>query len=177
MNKNNINQLIVVFDLDDTLIHCHTKQPQRNKESIQQIIVDGNKYWIELRRGMKESLQRLKQKYKIILYTASHANYANEIIKLIEQEDVIFSEVYSRNNCELKNGIFIKNIDLISKNYKRIVCIDDNPSVWNESNNVYICKKYKGGFDDEFVRIEQLLSSCNVNDDVRDVIYEYSFCY
>lgn len=171
MNK---NDLIVVFDLDNTLIHCHTQKPSK-KESIKQITIDGHEYWIELRKGMKESLNRLKNHYRLVLYTASQDNYVNEIMKVFEQENISFNEIYSRNNCELKDGKLYKNIDIVGKNKKRIVCIDDNPRVWNEMDNVYSCRKYYGGSDDEFVKIESLISSCNYNDDVRDVIYEYTF--
>ena len=168
--------LTIVFDLDDTLIHSHHDKPQ-NSENMKMINVGGKKYWVELRKGMREILNKFKSNARIILYTASTEDYATEIIKLIEQNGKIFTEVFSRQHCEQMNGKYMKNINLVGTNHKRIICIDDNQRMWNSLENVYECKQFVGGFDEEFHIIEKLLFTCIFKDDVRDVIFEYTFCH
>ncbi|EAL51034.2 NLI interacting factor family phosphatase [Entamoeba histolytica HM-1:IMSS-B] len=150
--------LLVVFDLDDTLIHTHinTNNLCINSSDIFTIRVNEIKYYCEVRKGVVETLERLSKQFRIMIYTASKKEYADQVVSHLEKNCKLFSKILYREDCLEEEGFIYKTIHNINYNVKRIICIDDNPSAWKKLENVYVCKKYNGGIDDEMIDIENI---------------------
>ncbi|EDR23867.1 carboxy-terminal domain RNA polymerase II polypeptide A small phosphatase, putative [Entamoeba dispar SAW760] len=149
--------LLVVFDLDDTLIHTHISNNSACIDSSDAFTIRVNeiKYCCEVRKGVIETLERLSKRFQIMIYTASRKEYADQVVNHLEKNCKLFSKILYREDCLEEEGLIYKTIHNINYNVKRIICIDDNPSAWKKLENVYVCKKYNGGIDDEMRDIEK----------------------
>ena len=128
---------IALFDLDETLIHCtgkidDTKKNYQHKVKIQlpnkQYVFVG----INLRPLWNVTLDLIKDKYNIVVFTASHQNYADSVLDFMDPEKKYFKHRLYRNNCALVNldggKFYIKDLDILDKYYnlKDIVIIDNS---------------------------------------------------
>jgi CTD small phosphatase-like protein 2 len=75
-----------VFDLDETLIHCNEnlQLPYDMKVSIRFTTGEVTEAGINIRPGAIELLRLLKGKYEVMIFTASHSCYANEILNYLD---------------------------------------------------------------------------------------------
>ena len=128
---------IALFDLDETLIHCtgkidDSKKNYQHKVKIQlpnkQFVYVG----INLRPLWNVTLDLIKDKYNIVVFTASHQNYADSVLDFMDPEKKYFKHRLYRNNCALVNldggKFYIKDLDILDKYYnlKDIVIIDNS---------------------------------------------------
>ena len=98
----------VVLDLDETLLHAVV---YNMRDSFDEVYVEGSdfqfslgkfEYIITLRPNLKQFLQWASEKFELILYTAGSEDYAKQVLKRIDPEDVYFSHKFTRKNC-IKN--------------------------------------------------------------------------
>jgi TFIIF-interacting CTD phosphatase-like protein len=68
---------------------------------------------------------------EIHIFTASARSYADPVIDAIDPNGYITGRYY-RDHCSMdKKGNVVKPIDIISKNWKKIIVIDDSEIVYN----------------------------------------------
>lgn len=96
---------LVIFDLDETLIHC-----MGTREECKGKLIDK---WVDLqfpgeekitaginiRPHAFECLKRLSKIYQLAIFTASDSLYANPVIDLIDPTGSLFCARLYRNNC------------------------------------------------------------------------------
>lgn len=110
-------------------------------------------YYIKLRPGLEEFLERMAKIYELHIYTMGTRGYAMEIAKIVDPERRYFGDrILSRTeNGSMKE----KNLRrLFPVDTKMVVIIDDRIDVWNWSNNLIKVKPY-----DFFVGIGDINSS------------------
>jgi len=95
---------LAVFDLDETLVHCVTKNI--SKADVQLTIKTSNgknsekyKIGINVRPYTIESLKAIKKYYVVIIYTASHRAYADKVLDYLDPKNEIFEYRLYRDNC------------------------------------------------------------------------------
>ena len=177
--KNNLQRKkIAVFDLDETLIHCvgdiRTKKKEEYEEVIN-VIMPNNlnvKIGINIRPNWKKSILEIKEKYYIIVYTASHNNYADAVLNFLDPENNIFEGRLYRKDCILNeidnNKFYVKDLNIF-KNFdlKDIVLIDNSvlSFAYHLNNGIPIVPYYKGDKDSELIILSKyLLSIAHCND-------------
>ena len=85
-SRNNEQRRTLIFDLDETLIHCNesVEHPYDIKMDIEfeggEVIQAG----INIRPYAKECLQKLSKIYEIVVFTASHSFYADKVLFLLQ---------------------------------------------------------------------------------------------
>ena len=94
--NNDNNKKTLILDLDETLIHSDLDLIYKNhiitlyfdleEEDEKNIPIP-----LILRPGLFEFLNYAKEKFELIIFTASHKNYADKIIDYIEKEQKYFS--------------------------------------------------------------------------------------
>ena len=75
----------LVLDLDETLVHC-TVEPTPDADLQFPVVFHGITYQVHvrLRPHLFDFLEKIKDKYEVIVFTASQQVYANELLNLID---------------------------------------------------------------------------------------------
>ena len=177
---------IAVFDLDETLIHCIGDIRTKKKEEYQNVInvlMPNNinvKIGINIRPNWKESLIEIKKKYYIIVYTASHNNYADAVLNFLDPENNVFEGRLYRKDCILykikENKFYIKDLNIFQNfNLKDIVLIDNSvlSFAYHLNNGIPIVPYYNSKEDSELIILSKYLLYIADCDDLRECNKEY----
>ena len=122
----------LVLDLDETLISY-----QKETSSV------------ILRPGLKEFLHRMKKIYELILFTSATHEYVDPIVNFIEKKEKYFDYILYRNHLSFDDkGEFFKNLNLLNRNYKKIIIVDDTEKNFKLHKSNGICIKPFLGKDD-----------------------------
>ncbi|BFU20670.1 nuclear LIM interactor-interacting factor 3, putative [Entamoeba histolytica HM-3:IMSS] len=141
------DKLTIVFDLDETLIHTHVTS-QNLSDDLITIEFQGKQYFVSVRPGARELLKSLAGKYELILFTASTEGYATQIINNLERDGQIFDYKLYCHNCKEKFGQLFKDVHKLGRDLDRVLIFDDSTIVWTTSENLFVCKRYEGGNED-----------------------------
>jgi CTD small phosphatase-like protein 2 len=152
----------IVFDLDETLIHCNesTSMPHDIIIDIKfptgEIVQAG----INIRPGAIELLQLLKGKYEVMIFTASHSCYANEILDYLDPQGELIQHRMYREHCHISNeGYFVKDLRIIGRNMKDLLLVDNAAYcyAYQLDNGVPILPYFSGKNDYELKALGEYL--------------------
>jgi CTD small phosphatase-like protein 2 len=122
-------QKTVIFDLDETLIHCNDDPDMSCDVKVPIKFAGGDvvQAGIIIRPFAREILEKLSKHYEIVIFTASHACYANIVLNLLDPENKYISYRLFREHCiKTKEGIFIKDLRIFSnRNLKDLFIVDN----------------------------------------------------
>ena len=140
--KENQNKKIALFDLDETLVHCIGEINKNNCHKIEfkdshkiKVILPCKKevtIGINIRPHWKESLDKIKEKYNIVIFTASHQSYSDAVLNYLDPEDIYFHYRLYRDSCALYKtndiNFYVKDLDIFKDYYnlKDIIIIDNS---------------------------------------------------
>jgi len=120
----------IFIDLDNTLIF--TEKLKNDVDYDFCFKVEKYSYGVRKRSGMLDFLIKLKIELglRVILFSASKMCYIHEVLKVIDDQGIIFDVICHRDHCSLidhKKGQFItKNIEYHTNDIKRSILVDDN---------------------------------------------------
>jgi Dullard-like phosphatase family protein len=157
---------LAVFDLDETLIHCELNHNNPSQHKIE-ILLPCKKIktiGINIRPNWKEELLKIKKKYYVIVYTASHQSYADSVLNFLDPFHEIFEYRLYRNNCTKvvyeDNTYYIKDLRIFKGvSLKDIVIIDNSVLSFalHMNNGVPILPYYSGEEEEELRYLRKLL--------------------
>jgi len=118
----------IVFDLDETLIHCN-----ENIDIPHDVILpivfpngDGTKAGINIRPYAIECLKELAEHFEIIVFTASHSCYGTVVVEHLDPKRELISHMYFRDSCyKSPEGFYIKDLRVIDRPLDRMLLIDN----------------------------------------------------
>jgi len=161
----------LVLDLDETLVHS-TFEPVKNPDLVLPVHIKGATYRINvmIRPGTTEFLARMGELYEVVVFTASLAEYAEPLVKVLDTTNVVSYLLY-RQHCTPVNGIYVKDLSLIGRDIKNIILVDNSPnSFLFQPENAYHIKNF---FDDktdrELDRLSYFLENFTKVKDVRPI--------
>ena len=161
----------VVFDLDNTLIYS-TELPTTGY--VFEIIVKNKKYYVHVRPGASEILQKLSSSFEIFFFTASSGEYADTIIKKIAPF-VPKTHRFFKDSCLFKYGYALKDLQKIHRPLNTIILIDDilGSGSLHPLNTIAI-EPWNGSFKDRVLLHElyPLLMSCSTELDIAQAVHE-----
>ena len=172
---------IALFDLDETLVHCTGEINAKNCKKYQNVVevtLPSRKkveIGINIRPFWKEALDLIKEKYHIVIFTASHQSYANAVLDFMDPNKEYTKYRLYRNDCVLTNmnGVkfYIKDLNIFDKYYdlKNIVLIDNSvlSFAYHLDNGIPIVPYYDADEDGELEILACYLLSIYDNDDLR----------
>ena len=177
------NKKIALFDLDETLVHCVgeiTEKNKNNKEFINtkkiKVLLPNKKeilIGINIRPHWKESLDKIKDIYNIIIFTASHKSYSDAVLNYLDPDNNYFKYRLYRDSCTLykKNEInfYVKDLNIFKNvfNLKDIIIIDNSilSFAYHLNNGIPVVPFYDSLIDTELPLLSYyLLSIANYND-------------
>ncbi len=177
--NNDKNKKTLILDLDETLIHSDLDLEYKNH--ITTLFFDSEEEGEEeknipipliLRPKLFDFLNYVKDKYELIIFTASQKNYADKIIDYIEKDQKYFSLRLYREHCIfIKPGLYIKDLRIFkNRDLKNIILIDNSIfSFAHQLNNGILVTSFYNDEDDCFlINLKDYLIYCIENcDDVR----------
>ncbi|CAD8095979.1 unnamed protein product [Paramecium sonneborni] len=169
------NLKTIVFDLDETLIHCN-----ENAQVIGDVILpitfqNGEivQASINIRPYAQKVLQTLSKHFEIIIFTASHSNYANIVIDYLDPKKQWISHRLYRENCiQTPEGAYVKDLRVLGNRKLSNVLLIDNASYsfgQQIENGVPIISFYDNYDDEELLHLENYLLSFRYLKDMRDL--------
>ncbi|XP_055961064.1 RNA polymerase II C-terminal domain phosphatase-like 4 [Mercurialis annua] len=138
-------KLILVLDLDETLIHTTLESVSKEIESLQDVFkvkLTGFSCTVKLRPFVLEFLEQASTMFELYVYTNSYQAYAKEIVKLLDPDNKYFnSRLISRDDSTLCGR---KDLDIVMGQERTVVILDDRTDVWpNHNGNVIQVQKYE----------------------------------
>jgi len=161
----------LVLDLDETLVHS-TFEPVQNPDIILPVRIQGMTYRINVikRPGVEEFLARAGELFEVVIFTASLAEYAEPLVKMIDETNAVSSLLY-RQHCTLLNGVYVKDMSILGRDIRDVILVDNSPnSFFLQPENAYHIKNF---FDDktdrELDRLTSFLEKILNVEDVRPI--------
>ncbi|CAD8152903.1 unnamed protein product [Paramecium octaurelia] len=162
----------LVFDLDETLIHCQESNDDPSDIVLTIKFPTGEtvEAGINIRPYCKEMLQILSQKYEIIVFTASHECYAQKVLNYLDPDKKFIHHRFFRDSCVvIQDGLHIKDLRVIgNRNIKDMVLID-NASYsfcFQLDNGVPIIPFYDNALDKELIYLTTYLMDLMQDQDI-----------
>jgi len=165
----------LVFDLDETLIHCNesTDIPYDVKLPIKfphgEVIEAG----INVRPYVYECLKELSQHYEIIVFTASHSCYANVVLDYLDPKQQYIHHRLFRDNCVVtEEGIYIKDLRVFANRNLQDVILVDNAAYsfgYQIDNGIPIVPFYENKNDQELRHLVPYLKFLSGVKDLREI--------
>ena len=135
----------LVLDLDETLISFQKNYYNNNTNNFINLL---NTRLI-LRPGLFEFLQNMKQYYELILFSSGTCDYVDPIVRLIEKKKKFFEFVLYRQHISFdERGQYFKNLNLLNRNLRNIIIVDDIERNFKFHKENGICiKPFYGDFE------------------------------
>jgi len=168
---------LAIFDLDETLVHCQAKNIEECQFQINVNLPSNKKgkIGINIRPNWKNALNIIKEKYIIIVFTASHKTYADAVLDFMDPGRSFFPYRLYRNNCTFVKidgkEIYIKDLSLFKNiSLKNIIIIDNSvvSFTYNLNNGMPILPYYDSIKDNELICLAYYLNGIFEYEDLRE---------
>ena len=127
----------LVLDLDETLIYCHKSNYKLN-HNLDRITIP--KKTIIIRPGLHEFLHDMKLLFELIIFSSGTPDYVDPIVKMIEKDEKFFDYILYRQHITIdESGDKIKDLNLLGRDLKNIIIIDDISTYFKKQKSNGIC--------------------------------------
>lgn len=167
----------LVLDLDETLVHSSFTEVE-NADLRLTVEIEGQvcEVFVLKRPGLDEFMDRMAEKYEIIIYTASLQKYADPVIDFIDPKRHTAYRLF-REHCTFFKGIFVKDLSRLDRDLEDIMIIDNSPTsyLFHTECSLPIESWYEDPADTALIQYVPILESMAVVPDVRDYIKLFVF--
>eukprot|EP00730_Choanoeca_flexa_P005467 TRINITY_DN11950_c0_g2_i3.p1 TRINITY_DN11950_c0_g2~~TRINITY_DN11950_c0_g2_i3.p1 ORF type:complete len:932 (+),score=235.89 TRINITY_DN11950_c0_g2_i3:79-2874(+) len=142
-------QLILILDLDKTLIHTTVDDVASHwiREGVNDIYyfrLGRMTYFTKTRPGLHAFLEKVKPLYQLHVYTMGTRPYAKEILKIIDPKGTYFANRIITQNESFNKASKSQNLEALLPNGDRMaVIVDDLPVVWDHRPNLIPAVPYE----------------------------------
>lgn len=191
-SKERQKKKIALFDLDETLVHCtgeikNDNYPENNQKvkthKIKVILPNKKEIFIgiNIRPHWKESIDKIKDIYNIVIFTASHQSYSDAVLNYLDPENKYFNYRLYRDSCvQCKTNdinFYVKDLDIFKDNYdlKDIIMIDNSilSFAYHLNNGIPVVPFYDSTEDSELPLLSFYLLSISSYKDLREANKEH----
>ena len=164
----------IVFDLDETLIHCNDDDTSPSDMRIPIKFSGGEAVTagLNIRPFARQALKTLSKTFEIVIFTASHICYANEVLNILDPDNKFISYRMYRDSCvKTEDGIFIKDLRVFGNRKISDILLVDNAFYsygYQLANGVPILPFYNNKHDTELKDLTDFLLQIEKVRDVRD---------
>ncbi|KAF9577245.1 Nuclear envelope morphology protein 1, partial [Lunasporangiospora selenospora] len=156
----------LVLDLDETLIHS-TSRGSRPQGYMVEVLVDRHAclYYVYKRPHASEW-------YKLVIFTASMAEYADPVIDWLDQNRTLFDQRYFRQACQYRNGSYLKDLSIVESDLSSVCLLDNSPLSYslNKENGIPIDSWINDPDDEALLDLLPFLDALRFTEDVRSVL-------
>ena len=145
LEKKSNKAYTLVLDLDETLIHF--KPNPNNEES-------GT---IKIRPYLMEFLEKIKNYYELVVFTAATQEYADPIINALDPDNKYFDYRLYRKHTIIIDNDFVKDLSKLGRDMSRIIIVDNMEQNYKLQKNNGITIRPFWGKDNEDTALFDLL--------------------
>ena len=145
LDKKSTKQYTLVLDLDETLIHF--KPNPNNEES-------GT---IKIRPFLMEFLEKIKNYYELVVFTAATQEYADPIINALDPNNKYFDYRLYRKHTIIIDNDFVKDLSKLGRDMSKIIIVDNMEQNYKLQKNNGITIRPFWGKDNEDTALSDLL--------------------
>ncbi|CAD8056649.1 unnamed protein product [Paramecium sonneborni] len=169
----------VIFDLDETLVHCNEEESMCSQVVLPITFPTGEKVnaGINIRPFAEKIIKLLSDVCEVMIFTASHECYANEVINYLDPQQRVKRRIF-RDSCvtDENSTYYIKNLEVIDRDLKDIVIVDNASYsfVHHLENGIPIISFYDDKQDNQLIKLYRfLIHKVLPLEDVRTLLKEY----
>jgi CTD small phosphatase-like protein 2 len=109
------NKKTVIFDLDETLVHCNTDLETAHVK-LEVTFPSGETVMagINIRPFAHEVLVEANKHFEVIVFTASHQCYADKVLDYMDPDHNLIHHRLYRDNCVFVNGVYVKDLRVLA---------------------------------------------------------------
>jgi len=162
-------KISLVLDLDETLVHC-TVEPTDQADLLFPVVFHGITYQVNvrLRPHLFTFLEKIKDKFEVIIFTASQEVYANELLNLIDPDGKYIHYRLYRDSCLAVDGNYLKDLNVLGRDLSKTVLVDNSPHAfgYQVDNGIPIESWFDDPHDTELLKLERFLRTLHKVEDV-----------
>lgn len=167
--------ITLVLDLDETLVHCSTDPNEvKNPDFVFHVEFHGTIYTVNAKKrpGVHEFLEYVKDKFEVVIFTASQKVYADKLLDILDPENVCIHHRVFRDDCTNVEGNYLKDLSVLGRDLSKTYIIDNSPQAFafQLDNGVPILSWFENKDDRELFKIIPLLDHTITACDVRPII-------
>tara|TARA_R110002012_G_scaffold252242_2_gene431221 strand:- start:1604 stop:2167 length:564 start_codon:yes stop_codon:yes gene_type:complete len=167
-------QILLILDLDETLIHATEKKLDIESD------FQYAEYFVYKRPNLIEFLTEMSEHFKLAVWSSADDKYVCDVVNLIKPTEIEFEFVWARSRCTLKRDYELdqyvreKRLKKIKKQGFRLeksLIVDDSPEKTRDNfgNAIYV-KPYEGNLkDNELTLLSEFLKSIKDSENVRGI--------
>lgn len=97
--------------------------------------------------------------FEIVVFTAGLKPFASAVLDRLDPDGEVFNYRLFRDSCYVKDGKFVKNLDVLGRELTRTVIIDDSPEAFafQRDNGIVIKRWFGDPHDDQLPKLARLL--------------------
>jgi len=156
----------IVFDLDETLVHCCDEGDYEINIPTASISARMN-----VRPFAQTCLKEASQLFEVVMFTASHQIYADTVLEYLDPEGYISHRFY-RDHCVLVNGVYVKDLRILgNRNLKDVAIVDNSvySFAYQLDNGIPITSWNSCSGDTELLKLIDYMQELHKVDDVRNL--------
>lgn len=167
----------LIFDLDETLIHCCVNGEQADV-FLDIRLTNGQRCeaGINIRPFAQECLKALSKEFEILVFTASHSCYADVVCDYLDPERKLIQARFYRDSCIVCGGILVKDLRIFAnRSIKDIIIVDNTIHcvAFQVDNCIPILSWFSDKTDQELLKLTTLLQKYKSVDDIRVLNRKY----
>jgi len=166
----------LIFDLDETLIHCNENLdiPCDVRLPIRFPAGECVEAGINIRPYAFEILKELSQHFEIVVFTASHSCYANVVLDYLDPKNQYIHHRLFREHCmATEEGVYIKDLRVLgNRNLDELIIVDNAAYSFGYQieNGIPIIPFYENKNDEELKHLIPYLKFLSGVKDPREII-------
>jgi CTD small phosphatase-like protein 2 len=164
------NRKTLIFDLDETLVHCMGQR--KGHISVKILFPDSRECFagINLRPYLAECLEAASQLFEVVVFTASRKFYADAVINHIDPEQKYFHHRLYSDSCVKYGNFNVKDLRLLNRRLQDVVIVDNSifSFAFQLDNGVPIIPWVNDPLDTELKQLIEYFNAVNEVADVRE---------
>lgn len=172
------NKKTLIFDLDETLVHCCENIEESNPDIKVPVLFPNGEIimaGINIRPYAVECLKEANKNFEVFVFTASHQCYANVVLDQLDPTGELIHQRFFRENCINMNGVYIKDLRIFADRKLSQIIIVDNASysyAYQIDNGIPIISWHEDREDKELLNLIDYLQTLIEVDDIRETNFE-----